>query len=287
MRHSRSAVSFLVLAAALSAGCAGDPVSTEATASGVARAVVEPVFVTLGGFNSCFRTADGPTPVGSDRWAKSARLTQRFTHGDPRWVRGCFDGAGRLYWISSVAPMVVRSTGTDALVPFVLAVADRAGGERRPVYLHGHSYGGWVATLTAAALPSTVDLRLLVTVDPISPAHCAVSSYLRALASPAAAPWILAGCQRAPTDVSVDTRQRVLGRLPDGGWRHYYQRNFLPLRSSAFEGAPQPHRTYDVSAFLTHNGGAHPSWNAHSGIDELSVVRYTLEASIERDLAGD
>lgn len=286
MRPSRSTCSLLVLAAAFG-GCAGDPSGTAATASGFARASAEPVIVTVGGFNSCYRTTAGPTPAGSDRWAKSARLTQRFTHGDPRWVRGCFDGGGRLYWVSSAAPTVVRSTSTDALVPFVLAVAERAGGERRPVYLHGHSYGGWVAAQTAAALPSSVDLRMLVTVDPISPAHCAVASYLRAVASPAAAPWVLAGCQRAPTDVGADMRRWVLDRLPDGGWRHYYQRNFLPLRSSAFEGAPPPHRSYDVSAFLTHNGGAHPSWNAHSGIDELSVVWYTLEASIERDLTGD
>lgn len=267
-------------------GCSGEPSGIAATASGASRASLEPVIVTLGGFNSCLGTFTAPTPVGSDRWAKSARLSQRFTHGDPRWVRGCFDGGGRLYWVSSAAPAVVRATTTDALGPFVQEVAERAGA-RRPVYLHGHSYGGWVAAQTAAALPTSVELRMLVTVDPISPNECAPSNYLRAAASPAAAPWILAGCQRAPADVTAGVRRAVLDRLPDGAWRHYYQRNFLPLRSGPFELPALPHRTYDVSAFLTHNGGAHPSWNAHSGIDELAVVWYTLEASIEVDLAGD
>lgn len=279
----RANLSLLVLAF----GCAGDPSGLGATAWRATRADVEPVIVTVGGFNSCLGTFAAPTPVGSDRWVKSAHLSQRFTHGDPRWVRGCFDGGGRLYWISSAAPSVVRSTTAGGLVPFVAAVAERAGGARRPVYLHGHSYGGWVAALTAAALPSSVSLRMLVTVDPISPSQCTPSSYLRALASPAAAPWILAGCQRAPTDLGVSARNAVVARLPDGGWRHYYQRNFIPLRSGPFEPPALPHRTYDLSAFLTHNGGAHPSWNAHTGIDELSVVWYTLEASIEADLTDD
>lgn len=50
------------------------------------------------------------------------------------------------------------------------------------------------------------------------------------------------------------------------------------------EGAPQPHRTCDVSAFLTHLGGAHPAWNARVAIADLSIVWYPIEASIERDL---
>jgi hypothetical protein len=61
-------------------------------------------------------------------------------------------------------------------------------------------------------------------------------------------------------------------------------RSFVPLRWSAMEGAPQPHRTCDVSAFLTHLGGAHPAWNARVAIADLSIVWYPIEASIERDL---
>jgi hypothetical protein len=54
------------------------------------------------------------------------------------------------------------------------------------------------------------------------------------------------------------------------------------LRASDFD-APSAHRRYDVSPFLTRLGGAHPSWNAHVGIDELSVVWHTFAASIAND----
>lgn len=258
-------------------------VEGESLSSSIERRGVEPVIVTLGGYTSCAADSRGPTPAGTARWTKSARLSARFSLGAPRWVRGCFDAGSRLYWVSSDAPGLVRSTTLDALSPFLAAVAERVGDTPRPVYLIGHSYGAWVAMHAAARLPAAAELRLLYTVDPISPNDCSVGSYLRAAASPLSAPWSLAGCQRAPTDISIDTRARILARTPDGGWRHYYQRNFVPLRSGAFSGAPSPHRSYDVSPLLTRSGGAHPSWNAHAGIDELSLVWYSFEASIERD----
>lgn len=285
MVTSRSDLALVVFAVSRCGGCAVDEPGDARAAAGIGRAA-DPVVVTLGGYNSCVASPSGPTPAGSDRWNKSARLTRRFSRGDPQWVRACFDDRGRLYWLSSVAPTLVRSTTTDALAPFFVAVAARLGREGRPLYVLGHSYGGWLAMHTVWSLPASADVRLLFTVDPISPAQCTAASYVRAAASPASAPWHLAGCQRAPTDFSPAARREVRGHLPDGGWRHYYQRNFLPLRSGPFDGAPQPHRSYDVSPFLTHNGGAHPSWNAHTGIDELAVVWYSFEASIEHDLAG-
>ncbi len=247
----------------------------------------EPVLVVLGGFNSCLGTSARPTPVGSDRWDRAVRLSARFARTDSRWVRGCFDGAGRLHWISSAAPATVRTAPLDALEPFFAAVSERVGPPGRPVYLLGHSYGAWLAMFAVWSLAPSADVRLLVTVDPISPAHCSVASYLRAAASPASAPYYLAGCQRAPTDFTPEARRRIVGVVREGGWRHYYQRNFLPLRSGPFDGDGQPHRSYDLSAFLSHLGGVRPSWNAHTGIDALSVVWYTFEASIEHDLARD
>jgi pimeloyl-ACP methyl ester carboxylesterase len=267
-------------------GCMGDPSGLGVTASGSVRGEVEPVIVTVGGYSSCLGTFAAPTPAGSARWASSARLSARFARDEARWVRGCFDARGRLHWISSADPARVSVTTADALGPFVAAVAERAGGERRPVYLHGHSYGAWVAARTASTLPASVAVRMLVTVDPISPWHCTPASYFRAAAAPVAAPWLLAGCQRAPTDLSADERRGIVARLPEGGWRHYYQRNFLPLRSGPFDAPGAPHRSYDVSAFLSRNGGAHPSWNAHVGIDELAVVWFTLEQSIDYDLGA-
>lgn len=272
-------------AMALCAGCA-DGVYADSVSNELERGGPEPVIVTLGGFTSCASAPQGPTPAGTARWERAARLSQRFSRGDARWVRGCFDAASQLHWVSSSAPGVVRSTTVDDLVPFFNAVAERVGDPRRPLYVIGHSYGGWVAAHTAARFAPSANLRLLFTVDPISPNDCTVGSYLRAAASPVTAPWSLAGCQRAPADLSLSDRARIVDHVPERAWRHYYQRNFIPLRSSPFEGAPQPHRSFDVSPLLTRNGGAHPSWNAHVGIDELSLVWYSFEASIEHDLSA-
>lgn len=275
------------LALGLLGGCTDAP-GGATTTSRIALAPREPVIVTLGGFDSCATGPLGPTPEGTARWETSARLSRRFAAEEPQWVRGCFDITSRLYWIASDAPTTVRSTTLDALGPFLDAVNGRVGdGARRPVFLLGHSYGGWLAMRAAWSLPPSADLRLLFTVDPISPNECTVGSYLRAVASPLTAPWSLAGCQHAPTDFTRSARQRIVTRVSDGGFRHYYQRNFVPLRSSAMEGDPQPHRTYDVSAFLTHLGGVHPAWNAHVAIADLSIVWYSFEASIERDLTAE
>jgi pimeloyl-ACP methyl ester carboxylesterase len=264
----------------LLAGCGAPGYTDDERATGLTHAPREPLVVSFGGFSSCADGPDGVTPAGTDRWARAEAVTREVTLGAPRWVRGCFDRAGRVHWITSAAPDTVQRTGFDVLAPLVRSVAERAGGS--PVYLHGHSYGGWVAMHLAASLPASVQVRMLVTVDPISPAHCTPASYLVAAASPLTAPWTLAGCQRAPTDFSPGARRWILARLPDGAWRHYYQRGFIPLRASDFD-APSAHRRYDVSPFLTRLGGAHPSWNAHVGIDELSVVWHTFAASIAND----
>lgn len=266
----------------LCVGCGAPPLGEGEQATALSSAPREPVVVSFGGYDSCAR---GDTPRGTERWARAERLSQRLQRASPRWLRGCFDGGGTLRWTSSSAPTRVEGTRPEALAPVIRAVHELAGG--RPVYVHGHSYGAWVAMQLAYALPPTTDLQMLVTVDPISPAHCTPSHYLAALASPLTAPWSLAGCQRAPTDFPSWARQRILARLPDGGWRHYYQRRFIPLRSSAFDAPGAPHRSYDVGPFLTHLGGAHPSWNAHVGADELSVVWYTFEASIAHALGLD
>jgi hypothetical protein len=267
------------VALAVLAGCADVP-DGRSSASVTVRA--SPVIVTIGGFNSCAVGSEGPTPMNTERWDRASALTARFARGDARWVRGCFDRQSRLYFISSSAPSVVtRATLADPY-PFFSAVAALTDGPTHPVYVHGHSYGGWLGMFLAWELPASADVRVLSVADPISPAHCTVSSYLLAVASPLTAGIALAGCQRAPTDFLPVHRARLRARIAEGGWRHYYQRNFWPLRSGPYTDDAQPHRSYDVSPFL--NGhGAHPSWNAHAGIAELSLIWYSFESSIAND----
>lgn len=262
------------------AGCAEENQSTQG--AGVVRTEASPVVVTLGGFSSCAVSRSGPTPAGTDRWDQSVRISSRFARGDERWVRGCFDRSSQLHFISSQNPTVVQSTSLARLNPFFDAVAALTEGDRHPLYVMGHSYGGWLAMYLTCYLPLNTDIALLYTIDPISPVHCNVTSYVRALLLPLGAGTALAGCQRPPSDFTVEDRNYLRSHVRDGGWRHYYQRNFLPLRSNAYTDGATPHRTYDLSPLLTRTG-VHPSWNAHVGIAELSLLWMGFEGSIATD----
>ncbi len=280
MKHSPTLSLFVF--AALS-GCADETQSSEA--SGVVVTTASPVIVTLGGFTSCAAGRSAATPAETDRWDRSVRLSERFSRGDQRWVRGCFDRASRLYFVSSQAPTVVQSTTLAELTPFFDAVAALTEGRQHPLYVMGHSYGGWLAMYLAWYLPTNTDIALLYAVDPITPAHCSASSYLWAVANPFNASAALAGCQRAPADFTLADRSYLREHVRAGGWRHFYQRNFVPLRSSAYTDGVTPHRSYDLSPMLTRTG-VYPSWNAHVGISELSLIWFGFESSIATDYGG-
>lgn len=258
--------------------------ATPETQSSAVLMRASPVLVTLGGFNSCAVSREGPTPRGTERWDRAMQIVTRSGRSDTRWAHACFDRSSRLYWVSSAQSDRVASTSLDELSSFFDSVSALTAGGQRPLYVTGHSYGGWLAMYLVWYLPTRSDIALLATVDPISPAHCAVSSYLWALALPWTAASSLAGCQRAPSDFTVQDRQYLLSRVRAGGWRHYYQRNFWPLRSGPYSDSAPPSRSYDMSPFLTRSG-AHPSFNAHLGIAELSSIWYSIEASMLNDYA--
>lgn len=265
------------------AGCSDATVSN--TSESANQRVVNPVLVVMGGFNSCVTNAAGArTPIGSGRWWKADRLSTRYAQGSARWVRSCFDMSGNIYYVTAKLPTVVQHASAASPISFFEAIKAETNAGQNPVYLIGHSHGGWLAMYASYWMPSWVTVRKVVTVDPISASTCTWQNY--AAAAAVLSPAFIAGCQEAPVEFTEPLRAKILARLPYGGWLHYYQRNFLPLRSSAFVGGSQPSQTYDVSSFLsvTH-GGAHASTCAHIGIDELSVVWYTFEASMGADLS--
>jgi hypothetical protein len=280
-RQAPWAVLCLLATIALSA-CSGAP---DATLSETRDAPRNPAIVVMGGFNSCLTDVNGAsTPVGSARWNNAAGLSARFAVGAQRWVRSCYDTSGNIFFIEAKAPGVVRRATVSDPSPFFQAVKDETDDGQNPLFLLGHSHGGWLAMYTAYWLNDASDVRLLETVDPISPLNCTPSSYYTAIMSPATAPWMLAGCMEAPSDFTDAQLARISRRLPERAWIHYYQRNFLPLRSDAFRTATQPGSTLDLSPFLDVDDGVHPAWNAHTGIDELYAVWGTFENRIALDL---
>lgn len=264
-------------------GCSSD-LSTPSSVS--IRERENPVVVAMGGFKSCLDDGSGRmTPAGTARWNKAERISNRFADGAASWVRSCFDGVGNIFFVTSSAPQVAQRATIAEPIPFFRAILAETGDGARPLYLIGHSYGGWLGMYAAYWMPDRVRVNKLFTIDPISPYSCSWVDYAAAAASPITAPWLLQGCQEAPRDFDDGHKARIVGRLPERSWAHYYQRNFLPLRSDAFAGVA-PARNTDASPFLSvSDAGAHASWNAHVGVDELSVVWYSFEQSIAGDLS--
>lgn len=269
---------------AISACSSGEQSSS--TSNVLERIEANPVIAVMGGFNSCMEDADGnKTPRGSERWVNAEAVSAEHARGEALWVRSCFDMWGWLYYITSDAPDVVYYTHISEPTPLFDAIESLTAGqgEQHPVYLLGHSYGGWLAMYAGLHLPSTAKVRLLYTVDPISPAHCTPANYLSSIAQPGNTSTHLAGCRRAPTDFTQEYRGMINARLAESGWRHYYQLNFSPLHSGAYVDAAQPAHSYDVSPFLG-RGGSRPSWNAHAAIDDLSMIWYSFKTAIGSDL---
>lgn len=238
-----------------------------------------PVIITMGGYNSCGEDIRGnSTPIGNERWTKGATLSEKFAGVTSLWIRSCFDKWGYVRYIWSGEPNIIRATQISDLTGFVSRIAVLSAQGRNPVFMIGHSYGGWMALEIARQLPEHVNVAGISTNDPISPRHCTPLNYVAALGDPIGA---LAGCRRAPSDITNEMRTQVLARIPTGAWRHYYQRNFIPLASSEFPGSAQPHLSQDLSPFLKLGSGVRPSFNAHTAIDQLSIVWYSFEVSID------
>lgn len=120
----------------------------------------KPWLIATGGYGSCPFT-------GSTYEMRASRQIEALAKKlDAHVVKACF----------SLAPWTVfyrtsfGQTGRVSVETFFkrLAALDTRDG----VYLVGQSYGGWLAMQTALALPASVTVRALATVDPISPLHC-------------------------------------------------------------------------------------------------------------------
>lgn len=264
----------LMVFVVLFSGCG--PVSPSSVAS-IENVDANPVLVVMGGFSSCASGPSGWTPMNTRRWQRASRLSHQFAvNGEAYWLRSCWDRTGNIHFVSSRNYPNVTSVDLDGL-SILRNMLSAEAGDNRPVYFVGHSHGGWLAMKLISAMGSRLNVKGLVTVDPISFSDCRPSHYLRAIAYPGTSS--LAGCSRAPSAAATANVSRA---LENGTWRHFYQRNFIPLRSSAFNGSHRPDSSHDMSPFLSvSRGGAAASWNAHTGIDRLDSIWYMSEMMVQ------
>lgn len=257
-----------------------------------------PLVVLTGGFDSCVSDGDGGiSPFGGNFNSEGVKfvneLTDYFSAPDVnwrgmsdrgiRWIFSCFNKTSDLFVQSSLDSGPVQGAPYD--LDFVLSrIEELSDNYRRPIFVVGHSHGGWLAMQIVEALRQPVSDGFLATIDPISFVECNPATYADAiLLTGPEGPWVgwdrLAPCRQAPGDFSGRDVERIRSRLPAESWKHYYQTHFFPLHSG--EIANGPSFSSDLTPYFSLLwGGVASSWNAHIRIANLSTIWYGLKMTL-------
>lgn len=251
------------------------------TTVAVPASAATPVVVVTGGYDSCVEDGNGGvSPFGSNFTAEGVRLVNELHGVDPgtRWLFSCFTNTSDLFVQSDEDESVVAADGVWALV-------DRVGKLSHdytlPIFIIGHSHGGWMAMRVAEALKKPIPAGFLATIDPISFPECNASTYADALFNPWYAWSATEPCRRAPGDFTAGDIQRIRANLAGSQWKHWWQDHFVPLHSGEIPGGPD--FSINMAPFFSiMSGGAASSWSAHTRIASLSSIWFGLRQSIEQ-----
>ena len=202
-------------------------------------AFARPVFVFSGGFGSCFVNGDTSeikaTPFIDDMIRQVTDLTEQ----EPVVVRTCYAlGNDEIY---VTAPELDLSSESMTLADFhkVVKKAAKHAGEEAPVYVWGHSHGGWTA-MDLVRNVAQLNYRNLVTVDPISVVNCGPLVFSGGVLSGDAP-----GCREAPADLE-DEVSTIAQRAKH--WTNWFQLEFPLLHSEQISAATENfERAYDAN----------------------------------------
>lgn len=193
------------------------------TASGRAGERDSILLVALGGRTSCRSN----TPKAMDLYKPFKNLLKEIETQRPlvqiHYVVGCLNsdapplGSGR--YLTSDAPDTILSGNTAAIRSEMENLVSAHPG--MPLFIMGHSYGGWMSMYLTTQLAEEVKIDALFSIDPIG-IRCGPSGYLTG--SPE--------CKKAPTDLNhalIKERVEV--------WENIYQNQDSWLHSSEIEVA--------------------------------------------------
>lgn len=196
-----------------------------------ARVELEDVLVVaIGGYSSC-GSSNNPYTIGMYEQTKSLlnRLSERTAN--VKFVIACLrsaappSGIGR--FVTSEAPQTIQSGNAADLKKAIESLST----EDTPIFMVGHSYGGWLSMYLSTAL-SNRTLAGLFTIDPISPKGCGPVEVLMGAA----------GCHQSPRDLD---NKAILERTAN--WLNFFQTEDRWLTSSEIDVAENYHITYDDS----------------------------------------
>jgi len=141
-------------------------------------------------------------------WDSISGKTQKFLLGDFWALPKGKHYAWAADWIASYAQKMLAGIGANV-----------------PVYIMAHSYGAWTDIQVAKRLrENSVNVRVLFTMDPISPNFCSQRIYLDSL------PKIPEGCREFPKDYSSGDQTNLLSSL-NGRWWNFYEEQHIFLHS--------------------------------------------------------
>ncbi len=219
------------LASPSSVPAGNSSLSYPSNASVAAPAPGMPILTAIGGWNSCMKSPDNPTPnpYGMNIYTPfkemAAVLEQQYGQKLPYLV-GCFSSdimAIRFY--SSDAPQALQQLSVPRFYAYAYQMART---QNRPLVAIGHSYGGWYAMDIARHRASDVRFKAIITVDPISPLTCKPETLARVLLSRfGITESETHGCSESPSDFV--SAARVLVRQNAGAWLNYYQQDIFTI----------------------------------------------------------
>ncbi len=239
-------------------GVVGCLLSTAATAAAPEKIL----FVTLGGYDSCSKSSRSDLPpLGTGMYPRSEKVSQAVATKSRGlkilWIAGCLeaeappDGEGQ--FVYSDRPRSLDHGDARKLRNEIEAIAKAEPGI--PVFIAGHSYGGWIGMYLADELHASVKIAGLFTVDPISP-DCGPMEFVFGDSS----------CHRAPEDFD---NKAILKRV--GNWVNFYQTADSWLSSSKIPGA----ENHEIEF----------TWGPHGDIDSDPGVWKRIQQVVESVVA--
>jgi len=222
--------------------------------------------VYFGGFGSCSVAGDPGDLKVNDFLSDLGEEIAGAREGAVRVIRNCFAvGSSRVFSTQTFAggePSEISETNPERLIDSLASQLRQAGSQ---VVVVGQSHGGVMAARLVARLQAPEQVKLLITVDPISIRTCGpmtvTNGFLGGLFGGGGDP----GCVGEPAEIGE------LGAAIANGssfWLNIYQDDFAPLHSGAAQRADENLR-FDGLDGGWHPMGAHAATETDSTILEL------------------
>jgi hypothetical protein len=214
-----------------------DPYNRSALAN-VAAADSSPLYVAMGGWNSCVAEAtipNQPNPWGMNMNKGFSKLMKHMAGRQgvtPRFVLVCHNpDASRARYILSNNPTQLKIESHNVLYQDIAQYAQET---KSPVVILGHSYGGAFAMHAALELAPQVAIAQFITIDAISPVNCPPTVMAKLILTRVGQITGIGnmheggiGCQQSPREFSAAQLQTIKSRV--GWWQNYYQSDLLSI----------------------------------------------------------